>query len=43
MFQTIAVDIIAHDDLTAIAACHDVIFRIVVLEPDSSWHASHTN
>ena len=42
-YETITVDIIAHDDLTAVAACHDVIDRIGVLEPESSRHASHNN
>ena len=42
-YETIRVDVIAYDDLTALAARHDVIDRIGVLEPESSWHASHTN
>jgi hypothetical protein len=42
-YEPIMVDIIAYDDLTAVAACHDVIDRIGVLEPESSCHATHNN
>jgi hypothetical protein len=37
--QPIAVDVIAHDVLTAVAAGHNVVDRIWVLEPQASWHA----
>jgi hypothetical protein len=38
-----AVDVIAHDILTAVAAGHHVIDGIRVLKPQSSCHAPHSN
>jgi hypothetical protein len=41
--EPIAVDVIAHDILTAVAAGHNVVDGIRVLEPQTSWHPVHTN
>jgi hypothetical protein len=41
--ETIGVDVIARDVLTAVAAGHQMVDSIGILEAQSSWHALHTN
>jgi len=41
--EPVAVDIIADDVLTAVAAGHEVVDRVSILEAQSSWHALCTN
>ena len=37
--ESIAVDVIAYDILTAVAAAHNAVDCVSLLEAQSSWHA----